>query len=281
MDALLLERTGLGGQTLSTDWVENYPGFPDGLSGFELVENLQNHARKFGLRIESREVRRLHFGRPHVLDLDDGSLEASAVIIASGARPNRLGVPGEDALTGKGVSFCATCDGPFYKGRAVAVVGGGDTAIGEALYLTRFASKVYLIHRRGELRAARVLQERLFASDRIEVVWSSFVAAIEGKGGVEAVQLCSATQPEERRRIEVDGVFVYIGVRPNLSFLAPGELEADRWGFLITDTETRTGQPGVFAAGDVRAKNLRQIANAVGEGAVAAYNAREYISAGR
>lgn len=277
MDVLLLERLGPGGQVLLTDWVENYPGFADGLSGFELVENFRNHASKFGLRIESAEVRRLRFGRPHLLSLDAESLAAKSVIIASGARPNRLGVRGESELTGKGVSFCATCDGPFYKGQVVAVVGGGDTAVGEAVYLTRFATKVYVIHRRDELRAAKVLQERLFGNEKIEVIWDSVVEAIEGTSKLEALLLRNV-KSGDTRRLAADGVFIYIGVRPNSSFLAPGDLDTDPWGFLISDGEMRTSQPGVFVAGDVRSKLLRQIANAVGEGVVAAHNAGQYVS---
>lgn len=273
---VLLERLGLGGQILLTDWVENYPGFPNGLSGYDLVENLKNHAAKFGLLVETAEVKRLHIGRPHRLETDGGELEAWAVIIASGASPNRLGVPGEEDLIGRGVSFCATCDGPFFRGQTVAVVGGGDTAVGEAIYLTRFVEKAYLIHRRDELRAAAVLQERLLGNPKVEVLWNSVVEAIEGQGGVEAVRL-RHVKTEEKRRLPVNGVFIWIGVRPNLNFLAPGELERDQWGFLTTDGETRTSVPGLFVAGDARSKALRQIANAVGEGAVAAYQAKEYL----
>jgi thioredoxin reductase (NADPH) len=277
MDVVLLERLGPGGQVLLTDWVENYPGFPEGLSGYDLVENLKSHAAKFGLRTESAEVRRLRFGAPHTVEMPGESLAAGAVIIASGASPNRLGVPGEGAFTGRGVSFCATCDGPFFRGQTVAVVGGGDTAVGEAVYLTRFAEKVYVVHRRGEFRAAQVLQERLFAHEKVEVLWDTVVEAVEGNTGVEAVRLRNL-KSQERRRLPVSGVFIWIGVKPNLDFLTPGELETDEWGFLVTDTETRTSRPGVFVAGDVRAKALRQIANAVGEGAVAAFQAKEYLA---
>jgi thioredoxin reductase (NADPH) len=277
MDVVLLERLGQGGQILLTDWVDNFPGFPDGLSGYELAEQMQAHAHKFGLRTENAEVRRLTFGRPHRLDLGSEELEAQAVIIASGARPNRLGVPGEAELIGKGVSFCATCDGPFYKGLPVAVVGGGDSAVGEAVYLTRFASRVYVIHRRDELRAIKLEQERLFASPKAEVIWDTVVEAVEGHERVEAVRLKNL-KTGERRRLEVEGVFVYIGMSPNVSFLPEGALEADRWGFLMTDDEMRTRQPGVYAAGDVRSKSLRQIANAVGDGAVAAHHAQKYVA---
>jgi len=278
LNALLLEQMGPGGQVLLTDWVENYPGFPDGLSGYGLVEVFKGHALRFGLRLETKEVRALRFGRPHVLELADGELEAKAVIIASGARPNRLGVAGEGKLTGKGVSFCATCDGPFYRTQVVAVVGGGDSAVGEAVYLTRFASKVYVIHRRDTFRATKVEQERLLANDKVEVLWDTVVEAVDGEDRVEGVRLRNL-KTREHRRLAVDGLFVYVGIHPNVGFLAPGQLEADPWGFLMTDEEMRTRAPGVFAAGDVRSKSLRQIANAVGEGAVAAHSAEKFVSA--
>ncbi len=276
LKAVLLERLGPGGQVLLTDWVDNYPGFPEGVSGFDLMEHFRAQAVRFGLAIENADVQRLHLGPPHVLELGAESLEAKAVIIASGARPNLLGVPGEAELTGKGVSYCGTCDAPFYRGQVVAAVGGGDTAVSEALYLTRFVDKVYLIHRRGTLRAAKVLQERLFASDKVEMVWDSVVEAIEGAAAVEAVAVRNV-KTGERRHLQVSGVFVWIGVCPNTGFLSAGELDTDRWGFIVADSEMCTARPGIFAAGDVRSKHLRQIANAVGEGAVAAFSAQHYL----
>ncbi|MFH0810995.1 MAG: thioredoxin-disulfide reductase [Pseudomonadota bacterium] len=276
-DVLLLERLDPGGQVLLTDRVENYPGFPNGLSGLDLAENFRQQALNFGLRLENAEVQRLSFGQPHRLDLGTETLEAGAVILASGARPNRLGVQGEKELTGKGVSYCATCDGPFFKGQTVVVVGGGDTAVTEAIYLVKFAAKVVLIQRRGELRAVRVLQERLFANDRIQVLWNSAVEAILGKGRVEGV-MARDVRTQKTTRLDADGVFIFIGVCPNTAFINPGDLDTDEWGFIISDTEMRTSRPGVFVAGDVRSKSLRQVANAVGEGAVAAYNASGYLA---
>ena len=272
----LFERLSPGGQILTTDWVENYPGFPDGVSGFELVDRMRRQAEKFGLTIENREVARLELapGRK-ALVTDRGGVEAKAVILASGASPQKLGVEGEALLTGKGVSYCATCDGPFYREQAVAVIGGGDTAVEEAIFLTRFASKVYLVHRRDRLRATKLLQERAMAQKKIEILWDTVTERIVGTDGVKALELRNV-KTGEKRELPVDGAFIFVGYKPN-NELAKERLQLDAWGFVITNNDMETSVSGVFAAGDIRSKLLRQVSTAVGEGALAAFAAERYI----
>ena len=272
----LLEKLAPGGQVLTTDRVENYPGFPEGVSGFELIDRMKRQAEAFGLVIESREVSALECtaAEKRVIT-DQGVLEARALILACGASPRKLGIEGEDLLTGKGVSYCATCDGPFYRDQEVAVVGGGDTALEEALFLTRFAKKIHLIHRRDELRAIRILQDRAMADDRIRIVWDTVPRRIVGQAGVEGIDLKNVRTGEESR-LPVQGVFVFVGYTPN-SDPARGVLELDDRGFVLTDNDMQTSVPGVFAAGDIRSKLLRQISTAVGEGATAAFAAERFI----
>ncbi|RLC24313.1 MAG: thioredoxin-disulfide reductase, partial [Deltaproteobacteria bacterium] len=272
----LLEKLAPGGQVLTTDRVENYPGFPEGVSGFELIDRMKRQAEAFGLVIESREVSALECtaAEKRVIT-DQGVLEARALILACGASPRKLGIEGEDLLTGKGVSYCATCDGPFYRDQEVAVVGGGDTALEEALFLTRFAKKIHLIHRRDELRAIRILQDRAMADDRIRIVWDTVPLRIVGQAGVEGIDLKNVRTGEESR-LPVQGVFVFVGYTPN-SDPVRGVLELDDRGFVLTDNDMQTSVPGVFAAGDIRSKLLRQISTAVGEGATAAFAAERFI----
>jgi thioredoxin reductase (NADPH) len=276
LDTTLFERLSPGGQILTTDWVENYPGFPEGISGFELVDRMKRQAENFGLAIEGREVLKLEVTpeKKSVLT-DKGPVETRAIILACGAAPQKLGVEGEDLLTGKGVSYCATCDGPFYRDQEVAVIGGGDTAVQEALFLTRFASKVYLIHRRNQLRATRLLQDRVLSHDKVEMVWDTVAERILGQEGVKGLSLKNV-KTGERSDLPVDGVFVFVGYRPN-NDLAKGMLELDQWGFVITGNDMETSLPGVFAAGDIRSKLLRQVSTAVGEGALAAFAAERHI----
>jgi len=276
LKTLLLEKLSPGGQVLMTDWVENYPGFPEGVSGFELMDRMRRQAESFGLNIQSREVVRLHLG-PDKKEVTtaDGSLEARSLILTMGAMPRKLGIEGEDRLTGKGVSYCATCDGPFYRDREVAVIGGGDTAIEEALYLTRFANLVHVVHRRSELRATKLLQERAFSHEKIAFSWDAVPTRILGGGGVEEIELKNI-KSGELSRLRLDGVFVFIGYDPNNS-LVKDLLELDDYGFVVTNNDLETSVPGVFAAGDIRAKLLRQISTAVGEGATAAFAAERYV----
>ena len=276
LKTLLLERLSPGGQVLLTDSVENYPGFPEGISGFELMDRMRSQAERFGLSIESQEVIRLNITRnKKEVITDKGTLEARSLILTMGATPRKLNIEGEVSLTGKGVSYCATCDGPFYRDREVAVIGGGDTAVEEALYLTRFASRVHLIHRRDALRATRLLQERAFAQKKIAFAWDSIPTRIVGDAGVTEIELKNV-KSGDLSRLTVDGVFIFIGYDPN-NDLVKGLLDLDGVGFIVTDNDMQTSVPGVFAAGDIRSKLLRQISTAVGEGATAAFAAERYL----
>lgn len=278
LDHLLIEKGAAGGQVLLTDWVDNYPGFPDGLSGFELAEKMEVHARRFGLNSQIATVTGMDLTLPlKTLTLEDGTqLTCKALIICTGARPQLLNVPGEKELSGKGVSYCATCDGPFYRNMHVAVVGGGNTAVQEAAHLTKFARKVTLIHRRDSLRATKIVQEKAFANDKIDFIWNSQVTAIEGEKGVERIRLKNTAGKEAT--LAVDGIFILIGVIPNSEILPHDLLKTEYGGFIPTDTETRTVVPGVMAAGDIRSKEVRQIINAAGEGATAVLAAEHYLN---
>ncbi len=278
LKTLLLEKLSPGGQVLTIDFIENYPGFPDGIRGWELIEKFVAQVEKLGLERLNAEVISLTLADNwKVITLVNGqSLKTKAVIVATGASPRRLGIPGEQELVGKGVSYCATCDGPFFTDQVVAVVGGGNTAVQEAIFLTKFAKKVYLIHRRDQLRAQKILQERALANEKIEFIWNTVVREVIGKDYVEAVRLFNRVT-EEERLLPVDGLFIFVGLTPQTSFLE-GLLELDERGFIVTDAEMRTNVPGIFAAGDVRSKACRQIITAAGDGAVAAYMAEHYIA---
>ncbi len=277
MDHLLVEKGAEGGQVLLTDWIDNYPGFPEGISGFDLAEKMTAQAKRFELNSLFGNIVSLDLSSPvKRLELESGeSLSCDALIICTGARPRALGVRGEKELTGKGVSYCATCDAPFYRNQHVAVVGGGNTAVQEAAHLTKFADKVTLIHRRDELRATKIVQEKAFANSKIDYIWNTTVAAIEGKDGVEQLRLLNTNG--EKSTLQVDGIFVLIGVLPNNEMLPLSDLKADKDGFIPTDCETRTAIPGVMAAGDIRSKEVRQVINAAGEGATAVLAAENYL----
>lgn len=277
INTIMLEKVVPGGQVLTTDWIENYPGFPEGIAGGDLVAKLTEQAKRFELSIDNGNVVSLDFSSDiKKIELSDKTVTAKAVIIATGASPRKLGVPGEERFIGKGVSFCGTCDAPFFKDHVVAAVGGGDTAVQESLYLTKFAKKVYLIHRRDELRATKILQERAFANDKIEFVWDSVVTDIEGGlMNVEKVALKNV-KTDETRKLDVDGCFVWVGIHPSTEFIK-GAVKVDESGFIITGGNMETSVPGVFAAGDVRNTPLRQIVTAAGDGAIAAFSAEHYI----
>ncbi|MEJ5328918.1 MAG: thioredoxin-disulfide reductase [Desulfobaccales bacterium] len=277
LKALLVEKLIHGGQMMTTDLVENYPGFPEGISGPELSDRMRKQAERFGLEIISGEVQEIRPGNPvHTVVLTDRELTAPALIIATGASYKHLGVPGEAELIGRGVSFCATCDGALYRDQEIALVGGGDTALTETLFLSRFAKKIHLIHRRDQFRGAKYLQEQVLALDKVQVHWDSVVEAFEGQEALEAVRLKNV-KTGEVTRLEVSGCFVAIGITPNTAFLKD-LLPMDEWGFLFTDADMATTIPGIFAAGDVRAKNLWQIATAVGDGAIAAHAVENYLN---
>jgi len=275
--AVLLETGAVGGQVLLSEWIDNYPGFPEGISGFELIDRMAAQAKRFGLETRTVAVTAIDLsGSTKKVSLEDGQvLTAQTLILAAGARPNPLGVPGEREMIGKGVSFCATCDGPFYRGLEVAVIGGGDTAVQEAVHLTKFASKVTIIHRRETLRATRILQEQAFANERVHFLWNTTVIAIEGKTGVEGLLLRNTVGQESR--LTVQGVFVLIGTIPNNEMLSADQIALDN-GFVVTDAEMRTSVPGVMAVGDLRSKGVRQVVTAAGDGAVAALSVEHYLS---
>ncbi len=277
LKTLLVERMIMGGQVMTTTKVENYPGFPGGIDGPDLMMRFQEHCQEFGLKVDYGEVENLvDEGAEKVLTVDGKKVRARAVIITTGAEPRKLDIPGEKEFTGRGVSYCATCDGAFFRNVPVAIVGGGDTAAEEALFLTRFASKVYLIHRRDKLRATSILQDRLAANEKIEILWNTTVERAEGDpSGLQAAQIRNV-QSGEMRSLSLQGLFVAIGVVPKAHFLAE-ILKLDDEGYILTDAECRTSLPGVFAAGDVRKKILKQIATAVGDGAVAAIMAEKYL----
>ncbi|MGW8311795.1 MAG: thioredoxin-disulfide reductase [Desulfuromonadales bacterium] len=279
LKTLLVERMILGGQVMTTTKVENYPGFPGGIDGPDLMVRFQEHCQEFGLETMTAEVTGLRdLGPEKIVTVDDRDIRTRTVIITTGAEPSKLGIPGEVEFTGRGVSYCATCDGAFFRNVPVAIIGGGDTAAEEALFLSRFASKVYLVHRRNELRATKLLQERIFANDKIEPVWNCIVEQVVGDNtGVTGLELRNRLD-DTTQTLEVDGMFVAIGVTPKAHFLAD-ILELDREGYILTDSDCRTSISGVFAAGDVRKKILKQIATAVGDGAIAAIVAEKYLDA--
>jgi len=277
LDTLLVERMIMGGQVMTTTKVENYPGFPGGIDGPDLMVRFQEHCQEFGLQVQYGEVENLiDRGEEKIVVVDGREIRTRAVIVTTGAEPRKLGIPGETEFTGRGVSYCATCDGAFFRNVPVAIVGGGDTAAEEALFLTRFASKVTLIHRRDQLRATKVLQDRLAANEKIEILWNTQVERVEGdSSGVKAIEIKNVVSGE-KSPLSLEGLFVAVGVTPKAHFLAE-VLTLDADGHILTDAECRTSIPGVFAAGDVRKKILKQIATAVGDGAVAAIMAEKYL----
>lgn len=272
---ILLEKQGYGGQMALTWEVENYPGV-EKISGFELGQRMEKQAREFGLEMAMAEITKIVPGDGvHRLETSEGQYTCRSLIIATGARHNRLGIPGEAELTGRGVSYCATCDGAFFRDVPVAVVGGGNTALEEAQFLTRFASKVYVVHRRDEFRAVKYVQEKTLAEEKIVPVMDSVAEEVVGTDKVTGLRVKNV-KSGELTTLEVEGAFIFVGVSPNSEFLK-GLLPMDERGFLQTDENLATPVPGIFAAGDVKDKTLRQIATAVGEGALAATMADHHL----
>jgi thioredoxin reductase (NADPH) len=277
LNPLVISGSELGGQISITNEVENYPGFPEGITGPELVQLMQKQAEKFGARVLIDEVTEVNFkeGPPFSVKTHGDTFEAEAVIVCVGASPHRLGVPGEEEMIGRGVSFCATCDGFFFRDKDVVVVGGGDSAMEEALFLTRFVSAVKVIHRRDELRAGETLKKRAFANEKISFIWDTVVEEIVGDGKVEAVRTRNV-KTDETNDLATDGVFIYIGHYPNTS-LFEGQLEMDERKYLITDKHMRTSVEGVFAAGEVQDPIFRQVATSVGQGCAAAMMTERWL----
>lgn len=274
---VVLERAMAGGQMALTELIENFPGFPDGIGGFELSDRMKQQAIKFGAEV--REIASVGALRQEdgllVIATDQGEVRARTVLLAPGRQPRSLGVPGEADFFGRGVSSCGTCDAALYRGRTVAVVGGGDTAVEEGMFLTKFADEVHVLHRRDELRCAQIAEERAFANPKMHWVWNAKVRRVVGDERVRAVEyedLCTG----EVATLPVDGVFIFVGQVPNTAFL-DGLIELDAEGYIVTDADLRTSLPGVYASGDARANPLKQIVWATGEGALAAVHMDRYL----
>lgn len=274
LKSLLIERGIFGGQMVNARMVENYPGFPQGIGGLDLGLLMHEQATKYGVETSTDDVTSISPGKPHRVITTEHSLEAKAIIIAAGSQYRRLNVPGEGQFLGHGVSYCATCDGPLFRGEQVAVIGGGDTAVSDALELSQYAQKVYLVHRRDQLRASKVLQQRAFAEPKIEFVWNAVVAEITGEQMVQALRLRDVNT-RQLSSLDVAGVFVAVGPVPNTKPFA-GILQLSETGHIITDGLLATSVPGIYAAGDIRNNSPRQIVSAVGDGATAALSVLHY-----
>lgn len=278
LKTLLVEKAGCGGQIAITDHLENYPGFEDGINGFELAMKMEKQARTFGSEIVYGEIVSIQVKESikKVILSDKKEYLTKTIIIASGANFKKLGCQGEEEFIGKGVSYCATCDGPFFRNKEIAVVGGGDSALQEALYLTKFATKVNLIHRRNEFRAAKIIQEKVFAESKINIIFDSVVEKISGNLSVEQIILKNVKN-NISSQLAVNGIFVFIGWLPNTRFLADTQITLNENGYIVTDDNMNTSIEGVFACGDVRQKILRQVVTAAGDGAIAAISAQHYL----
>ncbi len=277
LTTLVLERLFIGGQVSTTYIVENYPGFPEGIDGPAMMELFDQQAKRFGANIENTEASEIIVdGENKFVLADDNRIGAGAIILATGSDPRKLNVPGEKELAGKGVSYCATCDGALFPEATVAVAGGGDAAVDEGLFLTRFAKKIYVIHRRDELRAEKILQERLFSKDKVEMVWDTVVEKINGGSSLESLSLKNV-KDGAKRELEVEGLFIAVGHVPNAQ-LFNGLVDLDERGYVQANQNMETSVPGIYVAGDVRSGSTQQIATAVGDGSVAAMAAEKYLA---
>ncbi len=275
LSTVLIEKAGCGGQMAITDLLENYPGFNGGINGFDLAMKLEEQVKDFGAEIKYEEVVSIEdAGHIKKIITTDKTYEAKTVIIAAGTKVKNIGIPGEEKFIGRGVSFCAICDAPFYKDKDVLVVGGGDSALQEAIYLAKFAKNVTLIHRRDEFRAAKILQERILSYSNIAVMMDTIPEEIIGEEKIEKVRL-SNVKTGKKTDLEVNGVFVFVGLLPNTLFLS--EFALDATGYIITDENMHTSVPGIFACGDIRKKVLRQVVTAASDGAQAAISAQHYL----
>ncbi len=276
IDTVIFEKIVPGGLIASTDWIENYPGFPDGISGEELGKLVEDQAIRFGARIEATEIISVVLNSDLIeLNTDSGTYTASAIIIASGTSTRRLNVPGEEELIGKGISFCATCDAPFFEGENIIVVGAGNSGIQESLYLSKFAKSIKIIEFLDHPTAEKILLDRVKRIAKIELLLSHEVSKFLGDSKLDSVEV-EDRESKKKKVIDVNGAFIYVGVVPNTNFLK-GVVDMDNEGFIKTDGELKTSKEGVFAAGDVRTTPLRQVATAIGDGALAAYKVREYL----
>lgn len=279
LDVLVLEKLSAGGQMALTETIENYPGFAEGVGGFELAEIMQRQAERFGAKSEYAEVEKMELSAsPKVLHTSAGTFYAKTVVLATGANPRKLGVAGEDELVGRGVAYCASCDGMFYKDKTVVVVGGGNTAAEDALILSRIAKKVILVHRRDTLRATKVYHQPLMQTGNVEFRWNSVITELLHDEKLTGVRL-ENVKTGEQELLPCDGVFVSVGRVP-VTELVQGQLELDAGGYVVADETTATSIPGVYAVGDVRTKQLRQVVTAVADGAVAVHQAEQYLTGG-
>lgn len=273
---LLIESSIFGGQITTTELIENYPGFPQGITGAELGQLMEEQARRFGLEMVNQEVLEVKLeGEKKVVRTHEADYDGEALIVSSGTEYRRLGIPGEEEFVGKGVSFCATCDGAFFQDSRIVVVGGGDSALTEALFLTKFAKEVTIIHRRDALRATKIYQERTFANPKIKFLWNSVMQEIKGDKMVQSI-LVRNVKTGEVKEFETEGVFLFVGIVPRTQFLK-GVVQMDDGGYILTNEDCETSVKGIFAAGDCRKKLLRQITTAVGDGATAAFAAEKYL----
>jgi len=280
LKTVVFERGLIGGQIVLTADVENYPGFEENMSGFDIADKMKKQADKFDVEFKINEIKKIIPQKDFkLIKTTNEEFKVKVVVIATGANPSKLGVDGEARLTGRGVSYCATCDGALYRDKIVAVVGGGDSAVEEALFLTKFAKKVYIIHRRDELRAVKIIQKRAFNNDKIEIVWNSIITEIEGKQFVENLKIHNR-KTKENSDLAVDGVFMYVGIVPN-NELVKEIVKIDERGFILVDESMQTSVPGIYSIGDINQKALRQVVTAASDGAIAAFSAEKWIEENR